>query len=190
MKYIRTGVILISLVTAACSAATQSPAASTSPSAMASQSGAESGAPAIPPSPLTGNWATRETTCAEQNAAVEAAGFTAEQMALGRWSPTCADGMPHGSQFTIRFVATSLFVFQDGEEGWHGLYRIVNDETFEAGELGNGYYITYHYAIDGDQLTVDMIEDDFPGCPADAGCWGELIAQTVIYETSPFTRQK
>jgi hypothetical protein len=188
MKTIRTSIIVVALVTSACTAVTVSPSPSTNQAATPSQSAAGSIAPAIPPSPLTGDWATGETTCAEQNAAVEAAGFTAEQMTLGGWSPTCADGMAHGSQFTIRFVATSLLIFEDGEEGWHGLYRIVDDQTFEAGDNAT-YYITYHFAIDGDELTVDMIEDDFPDCTPDE-CWGEQIAQTVIYETSPFTRQK
>lgn len=187
MKSIRTAVILAALVTTACSAGTVSPSAAPSspPAATASATAAPS---AGPPSPLEGTWATGETTCAEQNAAVEAAGFTAEQMTLGGWSPTCAEGMPHGSQFTIRFAAGRLLIFLDGEEGWDGLYRIVDGQTFEAGDLGTGYYITYHYALDGDQLTIDMIEDDYHNT-SEADLQGELIAQTVIYETSPFTKQ-
>lgn len=78
---------------------------------------------------LTGTWATGETTCAQQNAAVEAAGFTAEQMTLAGWSPDC------GSQFTIRFADGRLLIFSDGEVGWDGHYRIIDDETFEAGDL-------------------------------------------------------
>jgi peptide/nickel transport system substrate-binding protein len=138
-----------------------------------------------PPSPLEGTWATRETTCTEQNAAIEAAGFTAEQMALADWSPTCAEG---GSQFTIIFEAGRLLQFSDGELGWSGQYRIVDEDTFQAGDDGT-YYITYEYAIDGDQLTIDMIQDDCPPCSPGADLMGERIAQTVIYETSPFTKE-
>jgi hypothetical protein len=189
MKSIRSVVILAALVTTACSAATVSPTPSSSQAAMASPSAAESIAPAIPPSPLTGDWATGQTTCAEQTAAVEAAGFTAEQMTLGDWSPTCAEGMPHGSRFTISFGHGNLLIFQDGHEGWSGLYRIEDDQTFEAGDAQNGYYITYHFVINGDQLTIDMTEDDCPQCTTPADVAGEQIAQTVIYETSPFTRE-
>jgi len=190
MKSIRSVVILAALVTTACSAATVSSAPSSSQSAIASSFAAESIAPGIPLTPLNGDWATGQTTCAEQNAAVEAAGFTAEQLAQGGWSPTCAKGMPDGSQFTIRFEASSLLILQDGEEGWHGLYRIVDDHTFEAGDLESGFYITYAFAIDGDQLTIDMIKDDCPCGTTPAELASEQIAQTVIYETAPFTRQR
>jgi hypothetical protein len=140
-----------------------------------------------PSSPLEGTWATPQTTCAEQNVAVGAAGFTAEQMALGGWSLTCADEPPHGSQFTILFEAGRLLQYADGYLRWEGDYRIVDEDTFEAGDNGT-YYITYQYAIDGDRLTIDMTQDDCRPCtPGDL--MGERIAQTVIYETSPFTKQ-
>jgi hypothetical protein len=85
MKSMRSAVILAALVTTACSAATVSPAASTNPSATAGQSAAESTPVASAPAAdvLTGQWTADATTCAEQNAAVEAGGFTAEQMTLG-----------------------------------------------------------------------------------------------------------
>jgi len=134
------------------------------------------------PSPLEGTWATRETTCAEQNAAIEAAGFTAEQLTLTGWSPDC------GTQFTIIFEAGKLLQFADGGLGWADEYRIVDEDTFEAGDFENGCYITYHYAIDGDQLTIDMVEDI---CPAwsETELLGDSIIQTEIYETSPFTQE-
>jgi hypothetical protein len=192
MKTIRMAAIVVALITAACGAGTSSPAASTNPSAVATASAAEPTASASAPatSQLIGRWATGQTTCAEQNAALEAAGFTAEQMTLGGWSSTCAEGMPHGSEFIIYFTTYRLVIFQDGEEGWDGQYRVVDDQTFEAGDGNNGYYITYHYAIDGDQLTIDMVKDDCPPaqCTTPAELAGEQIAQTVIYETSPFTR--
>jgi hypothetical protein len=45
-----------------------------------------------------------------------------------------------------------------------------------------------HFAIHGDQLTIDMTQDTCPPC-APGELTGEWIAQTVIYESSPFTRQ-
>jgi hypothetical protein len=191
MKSINVVVILAALVTTACNAGTGSPSvAASSPAAAASTPAAATASPSAgPPSLLEGTWATGETTCAEQNAAVQAAGFTAEQMTLAGWSPTCTGGMPHGSKLTIRFAAGRLLIYQDGEVGWDGLYRIVSDQTFEAGDQGNAFYITYHYAVDGNQLTIDMIRNDCPYCTSEADLQGELLAQTVIYETSPFTKQ-
>jgi hypothetical protein len=138
-----------------------------------------------PVSPLEGTWATGETTCTEQNAAVEAAGFTAEQMALAGWSPDCSG---FGSQVTIIFEAGRLLEFADGDIGWEGDYRMVDEDTFQAGNDGS-YYITYHYAIEGDKLTIDMTEDTCPDCTPGADLLSEQIAQTVIYESAPFTKQ-
>lgn len=171
MKIHKSPIALVLLLTA-CAAQP----ASTGPPASAS----------LPPADaLTGTWATGETTCAEQNAAVEAAGFTAEQMNVAGWDPTCADGSPHGSEFTIRFANGALVAFQDGAPGWEGLYRIVDEDTFDAGDETHGFYITYRYTIEGDQLTIDMVEDDYP---VEAEVIGDSLAQTVIYETTPFTR--
>jgi hypothetical protein len=116
-----------------------------------------------------------------------AAGITAEEMALGGWSTTCADGMVAGSQFTIHFGAGRLIIFLDGEDGWGGTYRIIDDDTFEARDPENGDIITYDFAIDGDRLTVDWIGLDCPTCDALGELEGEQIAMVVIFETSAFT---
>ena len=180
-------VALLAMISTACAS---SPPTPTSPPASAAESATSPSAIASPPGDaLTGTWATGETTCAQQNAAVEAAGFTTEQMTLAGWSPTCAEGMTHGGQYTVRFAYGGLVIFNDGEVGWDGLYRVVDDQTFEAGDRDAGYYITYEFTIVGDQLTIDMIENTCPICSSDAELAGEQIAQTVIYETSPFTRQ-
>ena len=47
-----------------------------------------------------------------------------------------------------------------------------------------GTVITYDYAFDGEQLTLDMVDDQCGQCGGDVG---ELIAQTIIFETAPFT---
>jgi hypothetical protein len=181
MNSIRSAVILVALIATACTGVTVSPSAvpSSPPAATASPTAAPS---ASPPSPLEGTWSTGKTTCAQQQAAMEAADFSAEQLTLADWSPEC------GAQFTVRFADGRLVQSTDGDVGWDGKYRIVDEETFEAGDRENGCYITYHYAIDGDQLTIDMVEDI---CPAwtEAELLGDSIVQTEIYETSPFTRQ-
>ena len=59
--------------------------------------------------------------------------------------------------------------------------------TICAGDGDRDPYITYIYAVDGDRLTIDVVEDGFPGM-SEAELWGDRIAQTVIYESAPFTR--
>jgi hypothetical protein len=180
---IRTTLIALVFLVTACGAQPTPPSPSAGASASRPASSASASLPAA--DALAGTWATGETTCAQQNAAVEAAGFTAEQMRVGGWDPTCAGGMPFGSQFTIRFAEGALVQFSDDEEGWDGVYRIVDEDTFEAGDNGN-LYITYQYTIDGDELTIDMVEDNYP---VEAEVIGDSLAQTVIYETAPFTRE-
>lgn len=186
MKLIRSAVILVALVTTACSGVTVSPSAvpSSPPASTASPTVAPTAAASVAAGDvLTGTWAVSETTCAQQQAAVEAAGFTAEQLTSVGWSPDCPGA------YTIRFSGGRLVQFsRDGEVGWEGNYRVVDEDTIEAGNFGNGCYISYDYAIDGDQLTIDMVENI---CPAwsEAELLGDSIVQTEIYETSPFTRQ-
>jgi hypothetical protein len=180
---IQTSLVALVFLVTACSAQPASPSPSASANASRPAPSARASLPAA--DALAGTWATGDTTCAQQNSAVEAAGFTAEQMSAGGWDPTCAEEMPFGSQFTIRFADGALVQFSDGVEGWDGVYRVVDEDTFEAGDNGN-LYITYQYTIDGDQLTIDMVEDNYP---VEAEVIGDSLAQTVIYETAPFTRE-
>jgi hypothetical protein len=145
---------------------------------------------------LVGTWLAPPVTCAQQTAAVAAA-FTAEQMALA-WSCTEVDPVQYSIVFDPRRPEDGTYhlrQYADGVTGWSGAYHIVDDSTFQAGDLEN-YYITYRFAIDGDQLTIDMISDDFAradygsATPSEAEVLGEHMAQTAIYETSPFTRQR
>ena len=161
----------------------EEPASTTSASPVPTQTAAPTPGS---PSPLDGTWATGETTCSERTAAAQAAGFAADEMTLVGWSPTCSHGMFIGRQFTLIFEASRLLIFVDGVLGWDGPYRIVDENTFEAGD---GYYITYDYAIDGDRLKIDMTRDDCPECAPGADLDGERIVQTVIYESAPFTSQ-
>jgi hypothetical protein len=181
MKSIRAAAILIALVAAACGAGTVPPSEvpSSRPVATASPTAAPS---ASPLSPLEGTWATDVITCAEKLVALHEAGFTDAQITESDWS--CSEA----GREVIRFYAGRLLSFNhDGSVGWDGKYRIVDDETFEAGDNGT-YYISYHYVLEGDLLTIRMIEDNRPDEPG-PGFWGERIAQTAGYNTAPFTRQ-
>jgi hypothetical protein len=170
------------------------PATSPTPSASSSPAPSPASSPSVSPDPIVGTWLAPPATCAQQTAAVAAA-FTPEQMALA-WS--CTDVNP--VQYSISFGARrtgdgfrNLLQYADGASGWYGSYRIVDDSIFQAGTgspSGDfiGYYITYHYAIDGDKLTIDMLSDDCPFCSA-AELLVEQMTQTAIYETSAFRRQ-
>jgi hypothetical protein len=64
--------------------------------------------------------------------------------------------------------------------GWRGTYEVTDGGTVVASdECGD---ITYGYAVDGDVLSIDVLDDKCPGAD-------ELIAQTTIYESGPFTHQ-
>jgi hypothetical protein len=65
-------------------------------------------------------------------------------------------------------------------------YRLTGARTFEATEP-QGICLTFGFAIDGDQLSVEIIDK---GCrtTGDAPLLDQ-IGLTVLFETSPFTRQ-
>ena len=164
-------------------AATATPVA---PSAVATTASTPAATAAGPASVLEGTWVAT-TTCAQQAAAVEAAGFTAQQMTDAGWDSATCMGMGHGTEMQLRFSGERLIIFSDGVIGWDGSYRVVDANTFEAGDQSAGFYLTYEYVLDGDQLTVDMIRDDYPTSdPAELA--GETLAQTVIYESAPFEK--
>ena len=166
--------------------ATPSPVA-TSPSATAT----------LITGPIVGTWATGEVTCAQQLAALEAAGFSAGQMTTVGVDLTCENGIAvqgagwggNGSQNTARFLPDGrLAVSSDNvnDPDSRFTYRLVGATTFEATDP-QGICLTYGYAIEGDQLSIEIIDY---GCPASGEApLLDRIGLTVLFETSPFTRQ-
>jgi hypothetical protein len=72
--------------------------------------------------------------------------------------------------------------------GWSGPYTATDGGTIVAGQPPCGP-ITYDYRVVGDQLHIVLLEDECrEGSDLESAPVGELIAQTVIYETAPFTR--
>jgi hypothetical protein len=138
-----------------------------------------------------------EATCAKQIAAVEAAGFTAAQMTSVGMDPTCAGG--GSNQYKLVFdglpVAATIRGAAQYDRGvGNGAsvgYRLASDTTFEFGGLNPQlqafeWCLTAHYAIAGDQLTIERID---PACGTVQAPLNDLINLTGIFETSPFTRQ-
>jgi hypothetical protein len=152
--------------------------------------------PPLVTGPIVGTWAAGETTCEQQLAAIEAAGYSAKQMTRVGVDLSCQNGITvegaewsSGSQFTIRFYDDGRFtLWEDGVRAGLATYRLTDQGTFEFTDAHvRTICTTYRYAIDGDQLTIEMTG---PGCAAtgDAPLLDQ-IAQTVFFETSPFTRQ-
>ena len=142
--------------------------------------------PIAPASPLEGTWVTAPSTCADQNAALADAGFTAEQLDLGGWDAATCHGMDYGSVHSVRFEGARITEYEGDTTGWAGTYEVVDDTTIRArGGVGT---ITYRFAVDGNQLVIDMIQLSLTG-KTEADVWADRIAQTVIYESLPFTRQ-
>jgi hypothetical protein len=136
--------------------------------------------------PLEGTWIAVLTPELEHQAAL-AAGLEPNTMS-------------HEEMFYGKGPVTVVLTFEDGqmihttapegvepEVGWSGLYEIVDDDTVVAGDTGD-LYIEYTYSIDGDQLVIDMVRDDYPTV-SEEELAGEIYAQTVIYESVPFTRE-
>lgn len=136
--------------------------------------------------PLEGTWTTVITPELEKQAAV-AAGIepelTSNEDLFGGSGPiTIVLTFGNG-----QMIHTAAPEGAGPEVGWSGRYEIVDDDTFIAGDAEE-LYIEYRYAIDGDQLVIDLVRDDFPTVSEDELA-GEIYAQTVIYESASFTRE-
>ena len=167
------------------------------PSHAASEPASASPSPSAPliTGPIVGTWATGETTCAQQLAAIEAAGFSAKQMTSVGVDLTCRNGIAvagadwaNGTQDTVaRFLPDGSLVVSDFPyEDSSFTYRLIGDTTFEATDAKE-ICLTYGYAVEGDQLTIDIIDH---GCPATGEApLLDQIGLTVLFETAAFIRQ-
>ena len=132
-------ITLVVMLAAACAGGSSSqPALQSSsppgPTAPAAAS-ATANASNAPASALEGTWATPETTCEQQNAALTKAGFTADDLDLGGWDSATCGAMMHGSQFKVRFAGERLLIFLVGAIGWDGTFQIVGATRSRPGTL-------------------------------------------------------
>jgi hypothetical protein len=146
--------------------------------------------PASASNPLVGTWLAPQLTCAQQMATVKAAGFTTKQITRSGWGD-CSDGGT--MRYSIRYGepgisdVRSYFAYDDGAPMHSGHYRLIDDSTLEDSQVDGEVCVTIRYVIDGDRLTLDII--DF-GCPgAGPAPLLDQVALTAIYETSSFVRQ-
>jgi hypothetical protein len=136
--------------------------------------------------PLEGTWTTVITPALEEQAAVTAGIepelVSNEEMFGGAGPITVVLSFEDG-----QMIHTAAPEGVEPEVGWSGVYDIVDDDTFVAGDTGD-LYIEYTYAVDGDELVIDMVRNDYPTV-SEEELAGEIYAQTVIYESAPFTRE-
>jgi hypothetical protein len=146
---------------------------SASPAGAASNPAAPSTSAPPVADPLKGQWR-QEFTCQDVVRTLQRAGFeevapeflqTIEGAARPPSSAHLCAGAP--SKFTriARFQDGRLVLFEGPPPQQAGLdasYEIVDDHTFTASDAGqniNGTY-TFNYRINGDRLTVDILQDD------------------------------
>ncbi|MDQ4054155.1 MAG: hypothetical protein M3237_15825 [Actinomycetota bacterium] len=97
----------------------------------------------------------------------------------------------HSVVFTLELSADRWVAFKTVDDGqpedmWAGPYEVLDDSTVVAGEAPCGP-ITYDYRIDGAELVLEMTDND---CVEPDGTvpGGELVAQTILYQSAPFQR--
>jgi hypothetical protein len=162
------------------------PTPTASPTPSLAPSLAPSPSPTPISDPIVGTWMTAEVTCEQQIRAVDAAGFTAEQTTQSGLDPTCADGATY--QISLGFLPDGRLVVENRGVRMHpARYRISGDQTFESTEVGTPVCLTYGYAIDGDQLTIEIT--DYRCVSSDVAPVPDQVNLTAIFEASPFTRQ-
>jgi hypothetical protein len=151
-----------------------------------------SSTPSSSPSPdlIVGTWTAPEVTCAQQMATVKAAGFTTKQITRSGWGD-CLDGGTN--RYSIRYGEPNssgvrgYFAYDDGAPLHSGHYRLVDNSTLEDSQVDGEVCVTIRYVIDGDRLTLDIIDLGCPG--AGPAPLLDQVALTAIYETSSFVRQ-
>lgn len=141
---------------------------------------------ADPADPLQGTWTTVVTPELEEQAAVTAGiepELSSHEELFGGTGPVTVVLTFEGGQMILTTAPEGV----EPDVAWSGLYEIVDDETFVAGDTGD-LYIEYAYAVDGDQLVIDMVGNDYPTV-SEEELAREIYAQTAIYESAPFTRE-
>ena len=132
---------------------------------------------------LTGTWATGDITCEQMNAALARGGFTQAQLDAAGWDPTWCSIRPRNSRFAFSGAGSS----SSKGAAWDGMGGIRSSTTTRSSPVTPERCTSrINSRSQADQLTIDVISDDFPGGDP---TMSDLIAQTAIYESVPFVRQ-
>ena len=134
--------------------------------------------------PLVGVWRSTHT-CGDERAAVAAAGLTSD---AERLSVHCHAGQVGLATFSEGWLELRG---KKGALGWSGPYEVTSESTFVAGHesFDGRLYLEYRFAIHGTSLEVELVRDDYPNPGRGRnGRIGDLIAQTIAWNSTPFER--
>jgi len=145
--------------------------------------GTSSTAPAPIMDPLGGTWRSSRT-CADEQRVVAAAGLTADAARLGMRCHGDAVGTATFDKGWLELRGPK------GALGWSGPYDVTGANTFVAGDQHfDEMYLLYRFTIQGNSLRVHLVRDDYPNPgPGRDGRTGDLIAQTIVWNSTPFER--
>jgi hypothetical protein len=174
--------VVATLLLAGCSSSHEATAPAPAPAPKtAAKTAASPGA-----NPLAGTYSTDPIPVAHLVDVARRAGFEEKDVAEFRAG---YDGV-QDVVYTLKLTDELWVVFESRDGGtasdnWAGPYQILDDATVRAGAPPCGP-ITYDYELDGDELSLDMTDDQ---CFEDGKVpAGELIAQTTIYESATYHR--
>jgi hypothetical protein len=189
MKAIRIAIVLVALVTTACSSGTISPnaVASGRAAAPASQTPSPTATPtASAPSPLEGTWTTAAITCDQQLATIHEAGFTDAQISAAKW--VC----PQPLYESLRFLGVRMGEFEKSREGFElgaqFMFQLTDDHTLALTEIGVR-------PVPRATLTFTLVENvlTFTSLSSNAAENGasisDQIAGPAIFLSAPFTKE-
>jgi hypothetical protein len=130
---------------------------------------------------LEGLWETARVTRETMAATLAAAGLDPRAVDVIADNEGFEDYMVY--RVEIRDGRWTISVFPDGEPagvGWEGAFEVIERGTVNA--VDRWCEITYGYQVSGNELIVDLIDD--PCAPGS----DDVLFQTVIFESGPFTR--
>ena len=176
------GLLVVPLALGACSAASNSPLASTSPppASIRPTPSAAPSATASATTPYDGIWASKPLTRADMAAALARRGQSDAQLDewFGDW-----DKLDY-RVLEIEIRDGRWLLYENGQGvpfgiGWAGDLALVDADTIVAKDDENQCPVTYDLSRDGDTMSVH-VADDACADPID------LPIQVAIYESSPF----
>ena len=100
------------------------------------------------------------------------------------------EGVSVSDAFTIKLQSGrwTQFGAVDGgpdEIGWAGRYKVLDDDTVFASEIGHPCNVTYTFKLADNQLSLTVASHNCSGVKAPEE---DQIAQTTIYQSEPFTK--
>jgi hypothetical protein len=180
MKWICSAVVVVALITTACTSGTVSSSAVASDASGASTEATVSPSAAPTASPLEAMWTTGLLTCERQIAAIHDAGFTDAQITASSWGPCLAS-----AYYRVRFLGDRLVAFGKSDEEPFSMaseysYKQTDDHTLVLAEFGTQLVMTLRFTLVGNVLTFTSQSNN--------GDLNSQVALPAIFLSAPFTK--